>query len=513
VYHHRDIWRDLGGSGDVAEVKYTEEQEQIFDRAGQGWSFVVEAGAGTGKTSTLVEVAKRMPAASSPFSAPRRCLYLAYNREIVQDAKKAFPSQVTCSTAHGLAFRAIGRDYAEVLNFGAIQGWQLAKTLRIGPWKEDEYRLSGPAMASVARNTIKKWARSTDLEMGNGHVAIPDHIISQGARDSFQSTALKHAQRLWILVLKPGQRTFRFDHDWYLKLFSMTGPGGGVPQLEASMLLFDECQDADPVIRSVFEGQSNCQRVAVGDSQQAIYAWRGAENAIKRFRDAGAPMFPLTVSWRFGKHVAEEANRWLEALHGDIRISGNPGIDSRLGAINPEERYATLCSTNAGVLEVAVNAIQSGEKTAIVGCGSEVKRLVAGCEHLQAGRESDHPELIGFGNWTELRDFTESQDCDNPTLRTMVRLSSKYGISELKKTIDSCVDEKDARVITSTAHKSKGRQWDQVRIGSDFSEKALALEEVKIPGKDGKNRKADLRLCYVAVTRARKVLDLGPLAT
>ena len=51
------------------------------------------------------------------------------------------------------------------------------------------------------------------------------------------------------------------------------------------------------------------------------------------------------------------------------------------------------------------------------------------------------------------------------------------------------------RFILSTAHKAKGRQWPEVRLAPDW--KANRLENPE-----------ELRLAYVAVTRAQEVLDL-----
>ena len=52
-------------------------------------------------------------------------------------------------------------------------------------------------------------------------------------------------------------------------------------------------------------------------------------------------------------------------------------------------------------------------------------------------------------------------------------------------------------MVISTAHKSKGREWDRVRIAADFK----APEEGKTPSR------AELMLLYVAVTRAKVALD------
>ena len=63
-----------------------------------------------------------------------------------------------------------------------------------------------------------------------------------------------------------------------------------------------------------------------------------------------------------------------------------------------------------------------------------------------------------------------------------------------------------ADVITSTAHKSKGKQYSTVRIASDFepSEDEAAAD----PGFND----AEYRLAYVALTRAQFGLDCESLA-
>lgn len=482
----------------MEDVKYTDEQDDIFTKTMDGWSFVVEAGAGTGKTTTLARAAELVN------DGHRRILYVAYNREIVSDSRGAFPPEVTCSTAHGLAYRSIGHRYATTLNRGGIQGWQIAKTLRIGPWRDSKHKLSGPKLASLSRRTVKAWARSTDLEILPSHVPIPESITEYEARLSLQDAVVAHAKRIWGLVQDPNQAALRFDHDWYLKMYSMSGPGGAPPNLGVDVVLFDECQDADPVIRSIVEAQA-CQRVAVGDSQQAIYGWRGAEDAIARFREKGAPVLKLSRSWRFGGTIADEANVWLDRLDGDIRLTGNPGVESSIGPVG-DKGHTILCRTNAGVIAAAIAAVDAGKRVSVVGCDREVLALLLACEKLQSGREVDHPELIGFADWDQLKSFVESPDCDSVTLKTLVKLSGSHSLSRLRAVLTACVAEREAEVVISTSHKAKGRQWPYVKVGADFAPREALLSP------EGGASRDQLRLAYVTVTRARRGLDLGILA-
>src|SRR4051812_31130338 len=76
----------------------TDEQVAALDAFATGEDMVLEAGAGTGKTSTLKLMAD---------STDRRGVYLAYNRAIADDAKGDFPRTVKVGTAHSFAYRAI----------------------------------------------------------------------------------------------------------------------------------------------------------------------------------------------------------------------------------------------------------------------------------------------------------------------------------------------------------------------------------------------------------------------
>src|SRR5690554_2896199 len=60
---------------------------------------VLEAAAGTGKTSTL-----KLLSAATP---DRHGLYLAFNKSVAVEAQASFPDNTTCSTVHSLAYRQV----------------------------------------------------------------------------------------------------------------------------------------------------------------------------------------------------------------------------------------------------------------------------------------------------------------------------------------------------------------------------------------------------------------------
>ena len=69
------------------------------------------------------------------------------------------------------------------------------------------------------------------------------------------------------------------------------------------------------------------------------------------------------------------------------------------------------------------------------------------------------------------------------------------------------IEERYAEVVISTVHKAKGREWESVRI-TDFRKprKDPDEDEAPLPPRD------QMMTAYVAVTRAKILLDRGPLS-
>ena len=68
--------------------------------------------------------------------------------------------------------------------------------------------------------------------------------------------------------------TCPFTHDVYLKLWSLERP-----KISSDFLLFDEAQDANPVMLDLVMGQ-DAQKILVGDVYKQFYPWPGPVNAM-----------------------------------------------------------------------------------------------------------------------------------------------------------------------------------------------------------------------------------------
>jgi antirestriction protein ArdC len=100
------------------------------------------------------------------------------------------------------------------------------------------------------------------------------------------------------------------------------------------------------------------------------------------------------------------------------------------------------------------------------------------------------------GNWAKDRRLTIEDD-----------LKKVDKLNQLKKILEGVIEPVKADVVITTAHQSKGLQWNKVRIYDDFWGPKFNKEtgEIDMPAPE------ELRLAYVAVTRAQQEVYLGPL--
>jgi hypothetical protein len=471
----------------------TVEQQSIIDAFGAGKSLVIEAGAGAGKTTSL-----RM---LSQTGGRRRGIYVAYSRALADDAHRAgFPPTVTCKTAHSLAYGPVDSRYKHRLNGPRIPAQETARILGIRePIRitQDLAPLAPQQIARIVMDAVGRFCNSADELPDRWHIA-PLNGIDRPDMDALRRTLVPLARKAWEDIISPTGR-LRFTHDCYLKIFQL-----GDPRLECDYLLLDEAQDASPVMASIFDRQADAQRIMVGDSAQAIFGWRGAVDAMAKFQ-ADARL-TLSQSFRFGDAIAAEANKWLTLLGANLRLRGFNRVPSRLDVL--DEPDAVLCRTNAEAIGQLMAAAGTGRRAALVGGGDDIRRLAEAAITLQAGQGTAHPELFMFRTWNEVREYTD-QDSSGSDLRVFVKLIDTHSAATVLGIVDQLVPEDRADVIVSTAHRGKGREWGAVRIADDFRE---PKPDPKSPGVEPVVERDEAMLAYVAVTRAKVVLDRSGLA-
>lgn len=465
----------------------TDEQQVAIDLFGSGAGLAIQAGAGTGKTTTLKMLAG---------ATRRRGTYVAFNRAIVQEAKRTMPRSVTSSTAHGLAMRAVGRRFEHRLQSERMRSDKVAKLLGVEYFVVDKYDgdkkvMQAGTLASLVQRAIANFCFSADDSPGEHHVPWVEGIdpVDRSSREANRAvrTHIRPAlAKAWAdLTCETGG--LRFSHDHYLKIWQL-----GEPKIPGEYVLFDEAQDAAPVMLAAVQAQEGKQLVYVGDSQQQIYEWRGAIDALD---NVGAEAVAyLSESFRFGPPLAHLANRVLAILESPLRLTGRGG-PTEVTASHVANPDAILTRSNAEAVTQVLQLQREGQRPHLVGGGEEVVRFAKAAAELMAGQATFHPELVCFDSWGEVKAYV-SDDPMGGELKLMVDLVEEFGVPVIVDALEEKMpDEVDATVSVSTAHKAKGREWDSVQLAGDFQ----APED-----NDG-----EWRLLYVAATRARHVLDVG----
>lgn len=481
----------------------TAEQQAIIDAYKRRLNLVINAYAGSGKTTIL-----KMLAEASP---DQRFLYLAYNKTAQLDARGSFPVNTRCYTSHGLAYQPMIHMAKRIGGSKYMPSAQLARLMKItGPTRLTDGKVLSPGqLASVVKQTIKRFCYSADEQITKWHVprdlkrfTDPDEI------EALQQIVPPIARRVWDGDINTAHGLVPMDFDYYLKAYALTHP-----RLPGDVIALDEAQDSNPCVAAMVREQIayGTQVIMVGDTYQAIYEWRGARDAMKGFAvEPGVTVLSLTQSFRFGPAIAAEGNKWLTILGAPAPLRGFDKIKSRIGQA-PDHPDAVLCRTNAEALTRAIDCIGKGLKVAFPKGVGELIALTKAAKDLKLSRPCDHPDLMAFTTWGQVQDFVDTEP-DGEDLKRFVELVDEHGVDGLFDILSQIGSEEkgaDADITISTAHSAKGREWRMVEIAGDFREPKRDPEK---PAETPKIPPEMARLAYVAVTRGMFVLDPRGLA-
>jgi len=467
----------------------TDEQMAILDAVVGRESMKIKAYAGAGKTSTLRLVADRL--------SHQRGIYLAFNREIAEHARRRFPENVVAGTIHSMAYRSVSSSLTARVNQPAEQPHELAVRYGLGPVEVPlntgkSVEVTPFELGRMILDGLGRFCRSADDVPLSLHIPV-DEKIDERAAVWFQSGLLPYVDRLWSESKDPRGRGAILP-DVYLKVWAQSGP-----RIESDFVLLDEAQDSDGSILRLLNEQTHAQIVYVGDPYQQIYEWRGAVNAMAKI---GAAEYSLTESFRFGHTFAALASRLLELLGERTPVRGQ----GKIGSLMVEDPLvappvdAILCRKNVSAIWHLAAGVEAGQKPAIRMSPAEIVAYADGADLLLEGRRAFRPAALSlFETWKEVQSFARS--AAGVDLLPIVRIVDELGTDYLRSLALRITPEASADYVISTVHRAKGLEWKRVKVVNDFLFKYV----------DGRLTLDDdeLRLLYVALTRAQHLLDVS----
>lgn len=442
-------------------MKPTKEQEDIVLLAQTKKSMVVKAFAGCAKTTTVSMVAN---------SLNNRAIYLAFNKVIAEEATKKMPD-VMCKTIHSLAYAAIvNTNYRKKL-----QGWfplsdlELLSTLT----EKDNVEVLGHINAFCNSSyTLDKYIKNTLFSC-------------ERQEDLFR--------RYWYELIDEGS-PFKITHSVYLKLYQLS-----MPVLGFQTIYLDEAQDSNEVTLDIalHQAKYGCQLIVVGDSYQAIYGWRGAVDALEKvdFQQAY-----LSESFRFTQQIADIATKVTYILGNTNPIQGK----AKLGICKSK---ALIVRNNSTLLEELIVLASYGAKVKVIADMSGLWGKLYHISSLLSNQKPKYPDKELAQYKTKEALFLASEtNAEIAKLLNCRRILCNQGsmhseIQKLKKAIVRSGED----ITLTTAHKSKGLEWDEVTLAEDL----VAIPE-DFKGALGDYLLVDQagELVYVAITRARYKVNL-----
>ena len=460
-------------------------QLAIFDYIDNGeGNLFVEARAGTGKTSTIIEGMYRM-------RPGRTVCYLVFANRNALEAEHKVPKGVLVKTCHALGWQAIKN--ALNLPHTAIDDKEeksanIAQAL-MGPEDEkiaDRYAL-GKAMG------LAKCYLATTSEEIIKIIAKHDIEVSDRYSDSeFADLVLKGLE----LSRKQWQRidfNDMIDIALHMNL--------RIPQFD--LVLVDEAQDLNAArIELAFRAVKPGGRIVfVGDRFQSIFAFTGAdEHAVETIIERGkCKVLPLNMTYRCGRAIVELA----KSIVPDYEASPNNAegeineVSEAFMLENAGPGDFILSRTNAPLLGLCFSFIKQGKKASVMG-----KELGKNLAYMVKKSNTHYTKefLAWLDEWRneQLERLANRKNADSSPIED--KYACLCALAEHSKTTADIIsniktlfdDENEANRITlATGHKSKGLERDRVWLLDNFKQETAQ----------------DRNLVYVSWTRSRNVLN------
>ena len=488
---------------------------------------VVQARAGTGKTTTLVEGLNALRGVETRIKPSEqqaavwealkeskgaaRVGFVAFNKKIAEELQRRVPGDVEASTMHSMGNRAVkdALGYLKVNNYRVkdlaceISGINPYDLRRHNMVKEREF-------VGLVEDLVSKCKMGLVDPTPENLMAIVDHygldIVGNWP----------HVCELTAKVLeacKTPQKDRRIDFDdmvWLPVVLDLFVGG-------YDLLLVDEAQDLGRCQQALAK-KAGKRLVFVGDDRQAIYGFAGADSeALPRLMNelgdtgVGCDVLPLTVTRRCSKAVVERAQKYVPDF---IAHESN-----RVGAIKHDHRDTyqdrvregemIISRINAPLVTECFSLINQKRKANIIG-----RDIGAGLIHLvnKIDKGSNLPPeqlLEALQQWqmaeidrennkrdpsdSRLQAISDKAHCVEMFVLNTMKSEEGWSVEKLTSSIDSVfADNTTNGIKLASIHKSKGLE----------AENTFLLEVPRFDSKNEWQRVQEDNLEYVALTRA-----------
>lgn len=403
--------------------------------------------------------------------------------------EKEYGENTLVLTPHALAYRYLFKDYQKKLTKRS-NPYYIRKLFSDDQFNDmdllDTYSLINEALVAIDR-----FSASKDKQISRKHIFI-DASKNYCKKITIQNI-LKMATALWNKMIDPLDMQVRLTLDGMLKVFQLKNIA-----LPYARIFFDEIQDAsDAMLEMVFQ-QKHAQQLFAGDRHQAIYQYRYAVDAFSHLESRVDDVYALTQSFRSGSLITDAANKLLSRYTQNQHVLlPKPNIACYSNVIG--RPHTLICRNNVTVLKEAIDLIDNGYQVELLnGLKNYDLSKLHELYHLRYGGQY---KLLGiYGNLTDFEAVREHaatiKDTDTQLLCRLLDSRGEDLLPALNRLVMQSDPTRQADVVITTAHASKGLEFEAVRLAGDFP---ALTSELSV---------AERNLIYVAMTRGMEGLQL-----
>lgn len=482
----------------ASRVNWSDEQNAIFDwfATGSG-NLVVQARAGTGKTTTIKQAFSHAPEA--------RCLYAVFNAKNAREAQaKITDPRVEVKTLHSLGFAFIKRVWSNAKPDDNVEFARVETVARDLP-------------GEVVTVVVKLVGFCKNLFVG---VPSIEHVVELiDARSITVPDEMEAAfppAKLAQLAIDTLNLSLQQDDLGRISFNDMVWlpVAAGWAKPTYALVVIDEAQDMNmPQLLMAERACTDGGRVCVvGDDRQAIYGFRGAvSDGMRMMRERlSASTLGLTTTYRCPKAVVALANQIVPDYTAADSAPEGEVLEQDLNAVVAGLKVgdAVLSRLNAPLMGIAMSLLRRNIPARIEGRDIG-KQLVSIVDKFKAQSIPDFLKkldswvekqtkraMAGSGKYKESK-VAAIQD-QALTLQTVAEDSSSVG--DLKERLTNLFQDSDRNarpaVVCSSVHKAKGLEWDRVCLVASTFKNATGCHE-------------EANIYYVAITRAKSTLIRG----
>lgn len=329
----------------------------------------IKATAGSGKTTTLIELVKYIQKNKSS-------IFLAFNNAIVDELKDRLPQHIKCCTLHSLGFSFVRSYYKGKVK---LNEWHKMKFIE-KELKKDEYvelnskegTKAEQDKAAALKETVK-FAIFNLMKYYRLTLAKTDFESIEAMADNFDIEFSKIIYQAFVNVVAASEaynrtyamseREIDFIDMLYLPVVMPVRPD------KYDYILIDESQDLSNVQHELVNKLigPKSRLISVGDPNQTIYSFVGASpESFKRFEARpNTVTLPLSVCYRCGSGIVEHARELFQDIESHSKSHvGEP----RTGSYSElRDGDIVLCRNNRPLVAMYYTLIGKGKKCTIVG--------------------------------------------------------------------------------------------------------------------------------------------------